>query len=465
MIRRALVPNLLAVALLSSTYAPAQQLDSLPLDVRLDLAVVAVERALSGKDPGAITNAIQTLRELDPAADQVSDLLFFEAEALASLGQFQLAEVALNRFLVLRGRNSENYDAALGLMLDLQRRAAGPDWSLATSVTYDLPNYASSLHLTVDGGGILVKLPSDIVRLSLDGRIEQTVALGHDDSLGYDWRLAADESRILTWSYDTTARISDPRSGRIMQVLRGHTGWVYDAVFSADMRRVATASQDGTVRIWNAETGQVLHKQKLGEAAPRSVLFLNDDRRLFVSFWSGTPVIWDPASPATTVELGGEDRWIHSVSADGRLFVTSGRGYGIRDTSGKLIAEFDTDEKSYVASGGFTADASEWLGLALNMDTNPWSDHRAELWDVETQTLRIAFRGHTDLLNSARLSPDETRVLTASDDGTARVWDAATGTETAVLRHGDMVFDAWFTPDGQRVITASGSEVRVWSAP
>jgi WD40 repeat protein len=57
---------------------------------------------------------------------------------------------------------------------------------------------------------------------------------------------------------------------------------------------------------------------------------------------------------------------------------------------------------------------------------------------------------------SATFSPDGTRVVTASVDWTARVWDAATGRPlTSPLEHQEMVYSAAFSPDGTRVITAS----------
>ena len=42
--------------------------------------------------------------------------------------------------------------------------------------------------------------------------------------------------------------------------------------------------------------------------------------------------------------------------------------------------------------------------------------------------------------DSAAYSPDGTRIVTASDDKTARIWDARTGAQLAVLSgHGDRV--------------------------
>ena len=51
-------------------------------------------------------------------------------------------------------------------------------------------------------------------------------------------------------------------------------------------------------------------------------------------------------------------------------------------------------------------------------------DKSAQLWDAESSKLLAAFRGHTDKVHSAVFSPDDQRVLTASDDKTACLWDA-----------------------------------------
>ena len=77
-----------------------------------------------------------------------------------------------------------------------------------------------------------------------------------------------------------------------------------------------------------------------------------------------------------------------------------------------------------------------------------------------------ALKGHGQPVNSAAFSPDGKRIVTGSDDATARVWDAATGVQMAALRgHQGPVASAAFSPDGARVVTAShDATARVWDA-
>jgi WD40 repeat protein len=73
-------------------------------------------------------------------------------------------------------------------------------------------------------------------------------------------------------------------------------------------------------------------------------------------------------------------------------------------------------------------------------------------------------RGHEGDVRSAAFSPDGSRIVTASEDRTARIWDAASGKEIAVLRgHEGAVRSAAFSPDASRIVTASGDgTARIW---
>lgn len=73
---------------------------------------------------------------------------------------------------------------------------------------------------------------------------------------------------------------------------------------------------------------------------------------------------------------------------------------------------------------------------------------------------------HNHDVFSAQFSADGLRIVTASVDRTARVWDATSGKSLGEpLRHDARVDSAQFSPDGTRILTVSGSFACIWDAP
>jgi WD40 repeat protein len=93
-------------------------------------------------------------------------------------------------------------------------------------------------------------------------------------------------------------------------------------------------------------------------------------------------------------------------------------------------------------------------------------DRTARLWDAASSKELAALQGHEGEVFSAEFSPDGAKLVTGSADDTARVWDAATGKELAVLQgHEGEVKSAAFSPDGAKVVTGSADDTaRVWDA-
>ena len=100
------------------------------------------------------------------------------------------------------------------------------------------------------------------------------------------------------------------------------------------------------------------------------------------------------------------------------------------------------------------SDAAD-LKRAVRANLVAWSRHQTQL----TNLLR-----HSDRVHFVAFSPDGRTAVTASPDGTARLWDAVTGEPRGEpLRHDGGVMQAAFSPDSRHVITASlDRTARLW---
>ena len=86
------------------------------------------------------------------------------------------------------------------------------------------------------------------------------------------------------------------------------------------------------------------------------------------------------------------------------------------------------------------------------------SDGTARVWESTSGTELAVAAGHGGSVTHAAFSPEGDRIVTASLDGTARVWESASGTELAVLEGhtADIVWHATFSPEGDRILTVGG---------
>ena len=126
----------------------------------------------------------------------------------------------------------------------------------------------------------------------------------------------------------------------------------------------------------------------------------------------------------------------------------------------KLLASFDHQDEVYDAA--FSPDGARILTASR--------DKTAKLWDAASGKLLASF-DHQDSVKNGAFSPDGTRILTASADHTAKLWDAVplsrwiatsmtSGKLIASFDHQDAVNHTAFSPDGTRILTASADHHR-----
>jgi WD40 repeat protein/DNA-binding SARP family transcriptional activator len=83
---------------------------------------------------------------------------------------------------------------------------------------------------------------------------------------------------------------------------------------------------------------------------------------------------------------------------------------------------------------------------------------------IQNSRIHYTLTGHVGEVLAVAYSPDGKLLATAGDDTTAKIWDAATGTELVTLRgHSLILEDVAFSPDGKILATASGDKtVKLW---
>lgn len=268
-----------------------------------------------------------------------------------------------------------------------------------------------------------------------------------------------DASRILTFSYDDTARLWNAATGKHLVTLRGHENLVNSAVFSRDGTRVLTSSHDMTARLWDATSGKELTVLRGHESNVYSGVFSPDGTQVLTASYDKTARLWDAAVGKELVVLRGHEDSVGSAvfSPNGAQVMTTSN-----DNTARLWEAATGKELATLRHGGRVNSAVFSPNGTLILTAS--SDSTARLWDLASGKELAVFR-HEARVNSAVFSNDGTRVLTASSDKTARLWESATGKQLAALHHEKVVYSAIFSPDGRRVLTVcADSAARLWDA-
>ncbi|MHC4155436.1 MAG: protein kinase domain-containing protein, partial [Planctomycetota bacterium] len=92
-------------------------------------------------------------------------------------------------------------------------------------------------------------------------------------------------------------------------------------------------------------------------------------------------------------------------------------------------------------------------------------DKTIKLWDAATGAELMTLRGHEGHVSSVSFSPDGERIVSCSEDKSVRVWDTASGAELMRLsEHKERVFAVVFSPDGKQIISCQNGTIKVWDA-
>jgi WD40 repeat protein/DNA-binding SARP family transcriptional activator len=273
-------------------------------------------------------------------------------------------------------------------------------------------------------------------------------------------------------------------SGKQLDAVRASgSGAVLDVEFSRDGRRVATGAVDGLAKTWDVARGKLSDALTLrGHGSPvASISFDRTGTRLMTS---GQPSdearVWDvtPAGRGEVLTLPGPetDEYVDiAFTPDGRRLVApSGPAGTVRvwsvDSGAQLLQlgqDAQTDAPDRAVTGvDVSPDGSRIATASANGS--------ARILDATTGRQLIVISGrhclrrHLCRVNRVDFSPDGRRLATTGQDATVRIFDATTGRQLRVLRGhapgGLGTYPVAWSPDGARILSMATDGTRIWDA-
>ncbi|CAG7849701.1 SubName: Full=Related to archipelago beta form (F-box-WD40 repeat protein) {ECO:0000313/EMBL:CCA74347.1}, partial [Serendipita indica DSM 11827] len=166
----------------------------------------------------------------------------------------------------------------------------------------------------------------------------------------------------------------------------------------------------------------------------------------------------------------------NSVSGSPRYIRIFNKGKVEKDTKGRIneVMRFmmafsvpiqESAPHIYISALPFTPTGSHMHMEGLSMYSNTLKVTKG--LEKSYRGLPEALRGHTKDVNAIAFSPDGSRIVSASDDNTIRLWDAETGQSLGepLRGHTSSVSAVAFSPDGSRIVSGSEDKtIRLWNA-
>jgi WD40 repeat protein len=231
------------------------------------------------------------------------------------------------------------------------------------------------------------------------------------------------------------------------------------AVESPDGSLIATSSRQQHFQIWDGRTLKELPAWSGESQARTDYLAISPDSKLLAATSAGSTQVWEIITGRLrhTLPALGSQSYASTFSPDSKtLAVADGDVVTLWNTAtGTPLHEFG---HTYLVDAlAFTPDGQSLISGAS------FTDRLIHRWNAHTGEHLATWRGHTSAVYALAVSRDGSRAISASYDGTCRLWEFTTGRELGQIgKHTNPIWSADLATDGRSVATVDNDQALLW---
>jgi WD40 repeat protein/pimeloyl-ACP methyl ester carboxylesterase len=299
--------------------------------------------------------------------------------------------------------------------------------------------------------------------------------------LGHSFRVISvvvlpNEKYAISTSADLTLKLWDIDTGKVVQTLIGHSDWVTSVAVRPDARQAISASYDRTLKIWNLDVSEVIQTSTEQVYYVTSVAVLSNGKRAISTSNDGTLKVWNLDTGKVLQTLAGHSEAVLSVA----VLPDEKRAISASDDKTLKLWDLNTGEVIRTLTGHTDSVKSVKVLSNGKHAISASQDKTLKLWDLDTGEATQTISGHKYTVNSVAVFSDDNRVISASNDKTLKVWDlnrieatqniqeimgfdSTMGILQTLEEHSDSVWSVEVFSNGTRAISASNDgTLKVW---
>lgn len=366
--------------------------------------------------------------------------------------------------LVLRDENAEK-DIVIRL-LDMETRHHEPIFRKMSESFIALPAFSKDSKFVVAAS---THRSPFLVQIQLWSREERKVQSNFKgQAFTTAIAFSPDQRFVASATSDANVEVCNITTGDKKHVFTGNDGWVTAVAFSPAGKVVAAGSGNGHVRLWDT----TLDTSSIRPYEDRvNSVDVSPNGKLVASTSSDTTVrLWNVATGlCETILEGHTDRITTAVfSPDGELIASASCDNTIRlwDVRTRICRRHlkghtnDVTAVCFSSDGMAIASASKDRTVRLWCTNKNWRSTLPTYLAPSKESIKT-FEGHRLSVNAVSFSADGAAVVSASDDGTVRVWNIKTGSYISLTGENAQFVAVAFSINGRKVAAASADR-KIW---